>query len=34
MVDLIEHHGIAQLKVSISHCRTHAVAYAVALGRE
>ena len=34
MIDLIEHHNIAQLKVSISHCRTHAVAYALAIGKE
>jgi len=34
MVDLIEHHGITQLKVSISHCRTHAVAYALAMLKE
>jgi holo-[acyl-carrier protein] synthase len=26
--------GIAEILVSISHCRSHAVAYAIALGRE
>ncbi len=30
--DVIEHLGIAKVLVSISHCRTHATAYAIALG--
>lgn len=30
--DLVVERGIRQLLVSISHCRSHAVAYAVALG--
>jgi len=32
--ELCEKHGIAQMLISISHCRTHATAYALALGRE
>jgi holo-[acyl-carrier protein] synthase len=32
--DVIEQLGIAKLLVSISHCRTHATAYAIALGKE
>jgi holo-[acyl-carrier protein] synthase len=32
--DYMEQHGIAQLLVSISHCRSHATAYAIALGEE
>ena len=32
--DLVEQTGIVQVLVSISHCRTHAVAYAMALGKE
>ena len=30
--DYMEHAGIAQVLISISHCRSHATAYAVALG--
>jgi phosphopantetheinyl transferase (holo-ACP synthase) len=26
--------GIAEMLISISHCRTHATAYALAVGRE
>jgi phosphopantetheinyl transferase (holo-ACP synthase) len=26
--------GIAEMLISISHCRTHATAYAVAVGRD
>ncbi len=32
--EAVEQAGIGQLLVSISHCRTHAVAYAIALGKE
>ncbi len=32
--EAIEQAGIAQVLVSISHCRTHAVAYAIALGKD
>ncbi len=32
--DLVEKLGIGQLLVSISHCRTHATAYAMAIARE
>jgi holo-[acyl-carrier protein] synthase len=32
--DAVEQLGIAEIQVSISHCRTHAVAYAVAVGKE
>jgi holo-[acyl-carrier protein] synthase len=32
--DLVERLGIAQVLVSISHCHTHATAYAIALGKE
>ena len=32
--DVCEARGIADMLVSISHCRTHAVAYAMAIGRE
>ena len=31
--EVVEQLGIAKLLVSISHCRTHATAYAVAVGR-
>ncbi|MDY0166597.1 MAG: holo-ACP synthase [Thermoguttaceae bacterium] len=31
--DMVEQAGISRVLVSISHCRTHAVAYAVALGK-
>lgn len=32
--DVVAQAGITQVLVSISHCRTHAVAYAAALGKE
>ena len=32
--EVVERLGIARLLVSISHCHTHATAYAIALGRE
>ncbi|MHB1034945.1 MAG: holo-ACP synthase [Pirellulales bacterium] len=32
--DVVEQLGIQKLLVSISHCRSHAVAYALALGKE
>jgi holo-[acyl-carrier protein] synthase len=32
--DAIEHLGIRKIMVSISHCRSHATAYAIALGSE
>lgn len=32
--ELVERLGVAQLLVSISHCRTHATAYAIAVGKE
>ncbi|MBI2824177.1 MAG: holo-ACP synthase [Planctomycetia bacterium] len=32
--DAVEHQGIRQVLVSISHCRSHATAYAIALGAE
>jgi holo-[acyl-carrier protein] synthase len=32
--DLAAKMGIAQMQISISHCRTHATAFAVAVGRE
>jgi holo-[acyl-carrier protein] synthase len=32
--DVCEARGIADMLVSISHCRSHAVAYAMAIGRE
>ncbi len=32
--EVVEQAGIAQVLVSISHCRTHAVAYAIAMGKE
>lgn len=31
--DVVEQAGISRVLVSISHCRTHAVAYAVAFGK-
>ncbi len=34
MRDLIEELGIVDVMISISHCRSHATAYAIALGRE
>ena len=32
--DIVEQLGVAEVLVSIAHCRTHATAYAIALGRE
>ena len=32
--DLVGRCGVAEMLVSLSHCRTHAVAYAIALGNE
>jgi holo-[acyl-carrier protein] synthase len=32
--DLVEQLGVGKVLVSIAHCRTHATAYALALGRE
>ena len=32
--DIVEKLGIAQMLVSISHCRSHATAYAMALGKD
>jgi holo-[acyl-carrier protein] synthase len=32
--ELAERLGITEVHISISHCRTHATAYAVAVGRE
>ena len=32
--EALEQAGVVQVLVSISHCRTHAVAYALALGKE
>jgi holo-[acyl-carrier protein] synthase len=32
--DAVEHLGIRKIMVSISHCRSHATAYAIALGPE
>jgi holo-[acyl-carrier protein] synthase len=32
--ELVEKFGIGQVLISISHCRSHATAYALALGRE
>jgi holo-[acyl-carrier protein] synthase len=32
--DLCESRGIADMFISISHCRTHAVAYAMAVGKD
>ncbi len=32
--DLVEQLGVVQILVSISHCRTHAVAYVIALGKD
>jgi holo-[acyl-carrier protein] synthase len=31
--EIVERLGVAQILVSISHCRTHATAYAIAVGR-
>jgi holo-[acyl-carrier protein] synthase len=30
--ELAEHLGVSELLISIAHCRTHATAYALALG--
>jgi holo-[acyl-carrier protein] synthase len=32
--DVVQRLGVAQVFVSISHCRTHATAYAIALGKD
>ena len=32
--DVVEQLGISEIQVSISHCRSHAIACAVAMGRE
>jgi holo-[acyl-carrier protein] synthase len=32
--EVVEQLGVAQILVSISHCRTHATAYAIALGKD
>jgi holo-[acyl-carrier protein] synthase len=32
--DVVQRLGVAQIFVSISHCRTHATAYAIALGKD
>jgi holo-[acyl-carrier protein] synthase len=32
--DIVEQRGIREMLVSISHCRSHATAYAIALGNE
>ena len=32
--DLVQQLGVVELLVSISHCRSHAIAYAIALGGE
>lgn len=32
--DLVAQLGIAEMQVSISHCRSHALAYAIALGHD
>ena len=32
--DVVQRLDVARLLVSISHCRTHAVAYAIAMGKE
>ncbi|HVU88730.1 MAG TPA: holo-ACP synthase [Pirellulales bacterium] len=32
--DAVEHLGIRKILVSISHCRSHATAYAIAIGRK
>ena len=32
--EVVERLGVAQILVSISHCRTHATAYAIALGKD
>ncbi len=32
--DLIEQQGVGEILVTLSHCRTHATAYAIVMGRE
>ncbi len=32
--DLIERQGVSEIQVTFSHCRTHATAYALVMGRE
>ena len=32
--DFIEREGVSEILVTFSHCRTHATAYAIAMGRE
>ncbi len=32
--DVVEQLGIAEIQVSISHCRSHATAFAIAIGKE
>lgn len=32
--DVVEQMGVAEIQVSISHCRSHATAFAVAIGKE
>ena len=32
--DIVEQLGVSKVLVSVAHCRTHATAYALALGRE
>jgi holo-[acyl-carrier protein] synthase len=32
--DLVERQGVGEILVTFSHCRTHATAYAIAMGRE
>ena len=32
--DVIEQLGIAEIQISISHCRSHATAFAIAIGKE
>ena len=32
--DLIERQGVGEILVTFSHCRTHATAYAIVMGRE
>lgn len=32
--DVVEQLGIAEIQISISHCRSHATAFAVAIGKE
>ena len=32
--EVVERLGVAQILITISHCRTHAVAYAIAMGKD